>query len=481
MPAGRPRYEPRDLILNRIMLQCDPANQRDVHAACGSTWLVLVVVALVGCTPRASEPDKSQPEGLPGKQQAVSASRRAASAPTPAISLDEVQPTIRWQDAGTFMGREVQVVGTVTNTGRSKSGHVFLNFRDEDSEQQLTGFIHSKAAELFETPPDKSYRGKLVKIRGDLYLYKGEPNIRIAGPTRITELPPDTPLPEFAEPPKRVPRAPTDTITVAAYNVQNLFDSFDDQYRSDEGTAAKPRGALEALAQTIRRFDADVLALSEVENRGILEQFNSVLLPDLDYREVVHFEGNDRRGIDVALLSRLPVGPVTSYRHLEFPDANGQVMKFRRDLLRVRIEPEDGQAFDVFVVHFKSKGGLGGEAEEIRLGEAMSLRRILDEILAQDQEAALLVCGDFNDQWSSRSVQAVVGSGATALTGFVDRISGETDVTYNQEPYRSMIDFILASPAMARRYVKDSYRILPGSPSTSGSDHNPVIARFRIR
>jgi len=54
-------------------------------------------------------------------------------------------------------------------------------------------------------------------------------------------------------------------------------------------------------------------------------------------------------------------------------------------------------------------------------------------------------------------------------------------VTYNQKPTLSMIDFILASPAMAKRYVPQSYRIVPGSPETTGSDHNPVTARFRVK
>jgi exonuclease III len=44
-----------------------------------------------------------------------------------------------------------------------------------------------------------------------------------------------------------------------------------------------------------------------------------------------------------------------------------------------------------------------------------------------------------------------------------------------------MIDFILCSPAMGGGYVKDSARILHGSVETIGSDHNPVVASFRLR
>jgi hypothetical protein len=34
---------------------------------------------------------------------------------------------------------------------------------------------------------------------------------------------------------------------------------------------------------------------------------------------------------------------------------------------------------------------------------------------------------------------------------------------------------------MAKRYEKGSYDILPGSPAQTGSDHNAVIARFRLK
>ena len=61
----------------------------------------------------------------------------------------------------------------------------------------------------------------------------------------------------------------------------NLFDEFDDPYRSDEVMETKPRDELLKLAQRIRMLDADVLALQEVENREYLERFVRALLPDM--------------------------------------------------------------------------------------------------------------------------------------------------------------------------------------------------------
>jgi endonuclease/exonuclease/phosphatase family metal-dependent hydrolase len=258
-----------------------------------------------------------------------------------------------------------------------------------------------------------------------------------------------------------------------------MFDAVDDPYTHDEGTPTKPREQLEALAKSIRSLNADVLALTEVENRGILEQFVTVFLPDMGY-EVVLFEGNDSRGIDVALLSRLPIGNVTSHRHLRFPDANGKPMRYQRDLLEVNIVPPEHRPFDVFVAHLKSKGGEDGGLE-IREGEARETRKIFDEILKAKPDAPFVLCGDFNDTIDSEPVKTIIGEGPMGLTPFVRELPDGETISFNQPPFLSMIDFILASPQMAKDYVSHSYHIVVGgSPEKTGSDHNPVKAMFRL-
>ena len=92
----------------------------------------------------------------------------------------------------------------------------------------------------------------------------------------------------------------------------------------------------------------------------------------------------------------------------------------------------------------------------------------------------MIVCGDFNDEIGSPTLQTILGVGESKLASFFDDLPLAERITYNQEPHRSMIDFILASPAMAKLYEQGSYRIFPGSPTTTGSDHNAVVARFRI-
>ena len=407
-------------------------------------------------------------------------------ADAPPLPAEETAAHIRWQDAAQYIGRDCTVYGKVLLT-KATGNWCFLNFH-QDYRSTFTVAIPRRFFDRFPKPPEEMYAGQDISVFGRIIEYAGKPEIIVSGPDpiKIGASRPSEPQPAGAaasQPATKPKPRPFDgSCTVATFNVLNLFDDHDDPYHGDQGTAPKPRQELENLAQAIRGLDADVLALQEVENRGYLKRFVIAMIPDLGYEHVVLLEGNDYRGIDVAVLSRLPVGPVTSYRHLRFPDGQGREMSFRRDLLRVRIEPPGVAPFDVFVVHLKSKRGKGGgESLNIRLGEARQIRRIFDGLLAADAKARFLLCGDFNDTLDSEPLKTIIGSGPGKLSTWADDLPADKRVSYNEQPHRSMIDFILTSPALAKGYRQGSYRILPGSISATGSDHNPVVATFDLK
>jgi len=408
-------------------------------------------------------------------QQATTQPATGTAATAPQFAPDEGLERIRWEAAREHMGEEVVVVGRCIDS-RTNSRGIVLYF-DLPRNKSLKLFVRRESLERFQTAPDSAYPGRWVAARGLIDEFNGEPELVLTSPDQIRVLADEPKLTATTKP----AAWSRETVRIGSFNVMNLFDTYDDPYTHDETTPFKPRAALEQVAATIRQLNADVLALVEVENRGVLERFNRALLSDMGYGEVVLFEGNDGRGIDVALLSRLPVGAVTTYRHLSFPLPGGGETRFRRDLLRVRIEPPGAAAFDVFVVHLKSKRGETQGSAPIRQAEATELRRICDEILKQDAAARFLVCGDFNDTWDSPALKTIRGSGATALTCAFEQLPTDKRVTYNREPHRSMIDYILCSPAMAKAYVDRSYGLVDGSTSTIGSDHNPIGAEFRVK
>lgn len=391
------------------------------------------------------------------------------------IEPDEGRPHVGWKDADKVVGRVAFVSGIVEEV-RSSGRVNFLDF-DDSSREGFVGVVYRDNLSNFPGSLEELYKGKIIRIRGMVSTHQGQPQIQIKAPSQIeilNELPP-TKLIQPAE--VKV----GEVITIATYNILNLFDDIDDPYFLDETTPAKPRAQMERLAQTLRTLNADVIGLQEVENRHYLERFLEVFVPDLGYRHVVHFEGNDTRGIDVALISRIPVGVVRSYRHHEFPGPDGKPMVFERDLLAVELRPPQGAPLEVWVLHLKSNFEGREYAEPIRKAEASEVRRILDQRLKSDANARIIVLGDFNDTPENSALQTIRGSGPNALKSFYEELSEGQRVTYNKEPFRSMIDFILATPAMAAGYAEGSYHVIDGTIESSGSDHNPVSAKFKLR
>ena len=109
------------------------------------------------------------------------------------------------------------------------------------------------------------------------------------------------------------------TCVVGFYNLENLFDTYDDPAKNDEEflpdgknqwTEVKYRKKLHNMATVIRsmaetngRFHS-VLGVSEIENRLVLEDLVSQPeIADANY-QIVHYDGPDTRGIDVGLLYR---------------------------------------------------------------------------------------------------------------------------------------------------------------------------------
>ncbi len=392
------------------------------------------------------------------------------------IHPDEALQHLHWEDAHHAIGKVAFISGKIVDVG--KGGHIsFLNF-DTERPPAFVAVVFGDDFANFKKPLKETYLNKIVRVRGMVSTYRGKPQIAVKRPEQIEILDklPETTLPVDHQRPKSV----EGELIVATYNVLNLFDSEDDPYHNDETTPSKPREQMQHLAQSIVKLNADVIALQEVENRGYLQRFVDVFLPDMGYKHIVHYEGNDLRGIDVCLLSRIPIGPVRSHRHLRFSGPDGSRRGFSRDLLAVTIEPPDAEALELWVVHLKSNSGGREHAEPIRLAEAGQIRKMLDAQLSNNPDARIIVLGDFNDTWDSKTLTTIVGTGPREMWSASRSLGDEMPDTFNRGDHRSMIDFILCTPSMVKTFVADSFQVIPGSPESTGSDHNPVAASFRM-
>ncbi|MHC4380237.1 MAG: endonuclease/exonuclease/phosphatase family protein [Planctomycetota bacterium] len=387
-------------------------------------------------------------------------------------SQDPAYPRIPWTEARNHYGEKVEIVATVVRTHDSGKA-TFLNFH-EDWKGKFTAVIFASTSCDFSVKPADFFLGREVRIRGKVKEYKGGPEIIIQSLDQIACTDGTAISANPALDPAIAPRTaePAEGVRVMSWNLENFFDVYDDPYSDDQRTNPSFMGPQrkQRISDVIHAINPDVLCVEEVENRSVLEQFNRSYLPDLGY-EVVLFEGNDGRGIDVGVLTRLPVNSVTSYRHLKFEDAKGRPQQFRRDLLRVSIGGKLNA--DVYVVHFKSQHG-GENSDIIRTSEAHAAASIIAAEMQRDRGYRAFICGDFNEVPEESTLQEFFD------IGLVDAHAGTEKITYNQKPYLTRIDFTLFTPALEKDLssatIVDG---LEGMDLRCSSDHYPVVAELK--
>jgi endonuclease/exonuclease/phosphatase family metal-dependent hydrolase len=291
--------------------------------------------------------------------------------------------------------------------------------------------------------------------------------------------------------------AAAETITIGAYNVQNFFDVFDDPYTGDEGSRVKPRGQIETMARALRALDADVVVIQELENVHVLRALVDEFLPNAGYRYVAAQATNSGRGINLGVISRVPITELRSHRFqtLTHPDAPGREWRFARDLMRITLDVGLDRPLEVFNVHLKSNrdGPDDPNSRLYRTAEAMRVKEIIAAEVEADPGFLGVVAGDFNSHfkprpreprpWPAMEHLLLTEPGEPPLlTDVHAQLSDEQRVTIpGSDRYPpATFDYILATPAMAERYVRGSAKVLQSAALTTGSDHRPLKATFRL-
>jgi hypothetical protein len=212
--------------------------------------------------------------------------------------------------------------------------------------------------------------------------------------------------------------------TVAFYNVENLFDTINQPEVEDEEylpeaeknwDTEKYKQKLENLSKVISIIGEElspqppvVLGVSEVENRGVLEDLvKTPKLRPYNYG-IVHYNSPDERGIDVALLYQKDVFEVTNSNSVElnFPDKPDYLT---RDQLVVS-GILDGTPMHFIVNHWPSRYGGEKRSRPFRNKAAKVCRSIVDSIMKVEDDPRIVVMGDFNDDPINESVKTYLNS-----------------------------------------------------------------------
>ncbi len=206
-------------------------------------------------------------------------------------------------------------------------------------------------------------------------------------------------------------------------------DSDNFTLRKYKGRLVKGKNAQQTgkLAERILRMDLDVLAVQEVEHISILRQFNRNYLGGL-YNEVILVEGNDDRLIDVGLMSKFPIGAITSFQTAVHPEAPTKPV-FGRDLLAVEIlnRGRKKKLFTIYNTHLKSH--YVDYREDPDTGKRTNDRRrkqqaeVIAEIITKRERkgAGFMLVGDMNDPVDSPFLKPMLTiDGLPLMNGLAD-------------------------------------------------------------
>jgi endonuclease/exonuclease/phosphatase family metal-dependent hydrolase len=348
---------------------------------------------------------------------------------------------------------------------------------------------------------------------------------------------------------------PSRSFRLATFNVENLYSRpsfWDPQRRSDQqignvffedrGEATQARRIAEAAlsdekcqltALALLATDADIIALQEVDNEAALRSFRENYLKKLEgprvaramraaihaeprpdaeairrareiaiaavnYRHLKVFDGNDRRGIDIGILSRigwqeiasraastfgdLGVWPEGIEQYREGPPENPRFITqedrvFRRDLIVVDFII-DSRPFTLFSCHLKSMTGGRRATRTMREAEVAAIRVSIERHFAGQpggaRDANWAIAGDMNDYYEidgARDIRDYLTGedSPSALGGLIDDgfavnlmerrpVEDRWTAYHAPDDIYCQLDYILVSPRLAAANPK----VVPG-------------------
>lgn len=248
-------------------------------------------------------------------------------------------------------------------------------------------------------------------------------------------------------------------LSIATYNVENLFDGKNDGTEYDDFVIGKSSwnkneasDKFEKVKKMIIELDADIIALQEVENEEVLKE----LMKATGYRYFA-FSKDKRSPIGLGLISR--VRPLKT-EIFKVPNVK------TRDIVRVDFELE-GEKFSLFINHMP--------AQKNSMKSRETAFRTLKAAVGDHKNVILL--GDFNTPYGAKSLlnDVITSRNLVDLWQFLPKDKRYSHINL------SPIDHVVISKEMVEAgsisYVKNSFEVYKQGQS-GYSDHFPL--KFKI-
>lgn len=322
-------------------------------------------------------------------------------------------------------------------------------------------------------------------------------------------------------------------LRIATFNLENLDD------RPGEKPTLSERIAV--MRPQLLRLDADILCLQEANGQEVAGQPRQLLAlqqllaetPYQDYHRVSTTTADLKNVFDernLVILSRFEILASQQYKH-QFAPAPfyrsvtatplevAKEISWERPILHARVKVAEDRVLDVINVHLKSKlptpisgqkvnnftwKSASGWAEGFfissmkRVGQALETRILIDQLFDANENAWIVVCGDFNAEADEVPMEAIRGDlENTANAQLIRRVMVLCENTIPQPARYSlfhrghgkMLDHVLISRSLLTYYrgaeihnelLHDESLAFATDQVFPESDHAPVVAEFNI-
>lgn len=198
------------------------------------------------------------------------------------------------------------------------------------------------------------------------------------------------------------------TIKIMNWNLQTFFDSdfsgteYKDYSRpSSYWNEQKYQQRLSRLEQVIKKLDADILILEELENENQLYDISNRINSTFNFAAIYDygfFAKAEGSAIGCGVLSRFPLSEA-SVHSLDIHSGNEEQPSMR-PIIQINATVS-GKILTIFVNHWKSKSGGAEISDKWRDRQ----EEILAELMLSCGNRAMIAAGDFNRDISEFNIQ----------------------------------------------------------------------------
>ena len=207
-------------------------------------------------------------------------------------------------------------------------------------------------------------------------------------------------------------------LSIAFWNIENLFDLVDDPNKNDDEFSIGGRKnvtseiydlKIKHSAEVLLDLNADILGLCEVENLSVLQNLNRSFAKR-DY-DIIHYDSPDERGIDNVLLYDKSRFKVLNSRPIR-NTLNGKDKT--RDILYI-LGQFQSDTLHIFVNHWPSNYGGVEQSIPKRAATANLIKNEIKKIQSKNSYAEIVLLGDFNEDPDDANVKSLEEVGLKSL------------------------------------------------------------------